>query len=409
MQLTKGANTALPTGPIEVRVRWSGLAAGVDDVDVSAFLLTADGRVAGDEGMVFYGQRASPDGAVKIETLSEGGTTVLAVDPARLADSLVRVAVTATLTAEGKRSFGDVGQLSLGVTGEAGEIASFALETAGAHEAAMILGEFYERNGSWKFRAVGQGFDGGLKPLAEHYGITVAEPEPTASPPSAPPASGSASDSSASAPPSAEPASSNVNLSKVSLSKSSPTISLEKKGGTLGEIKINLDWNQGEPKKGLFGLTKSGGIDLDLCCLYELADGSRLGVQALGNNFGEFERPPYIQLAGDDRTGSVSGGEWMRINGGHWSEIRRVLVYAMIYEGVPNWSATDGVVTLYAPGNPDVEVRMEGTSDERLCAVTLLENEGGNLKITRENRYFRSAQDMDGHYGFGLSWTKGRK
>ena len=176
----------------------------------------------------------------------------------------------------------------------------------------------------------------------------------------------------------------------MSLSKSSPTISLEKKGGTLGEIKINLDWNQGEPKKGLFGLTKSGGIDLDLCCLYELADGTRLGIQALGKNFGEFERPPYIQLAGDDRTGSVRGGEWMRINGERWGEIRRVLVYAMIYEGVPNWSATDGVVTLYAPGNPEVEVRMEGTSDERLCAVTLLENDGGNLKVTRENRYFKT-------------------
>jgi tellurite resistance protein TerA len=201
-----------------------------------------------------------------------------------------------------------------------------------------------------------------------------------------------------------------VNLSKISLSKSSPTISLEKKGGTLGEITVNLNWQKGEPqKKGFFGLGGTSGIDLDLCCLYELADDTRFGIQALGKNFGQYQSSPWIELAGDDRTGAVEGGEWMRINGGEWGRIRRVLIYAMIYEGAPNWSATDGVVTLYAPGNPDVEVRMEGTSNERLCAVALLENDGGNLRITRENRYFKGAQEMDRHYGFNLSWTAGRK
>ena len=397
MELAKGANTALPAGPVTMRVSWSGLSPSVQDVDVSAFLLTADGRVTGDEGMVFYGQRQSPDGAVRIEQLSQDGATTLAVDPSRAAGGIARIAVTATLTAEGTRPFSDVGKLDLAVEAGGSTVATFPLETQGAGEAAMILGEVYERNGAWKFRAVGQGFNGGLQPLAEHYGVTIAAPEETAPPPPEPPK--------------AEPAPSTVNLSKISLSKSSPTISLEKKGGTLGEITINLDWNQGEPKKkGLFGLGgKSGGIDLDLCCLFELADGQRFGVQALGNNFGNYDGPPYIELAGDDRTGAVSGGEWMRINGGKWSEIRRVLIYAMIYEGVPNWSSTDGVVTLYAPGNPDVEVRMEGTSNERMCAVVLLENDGGALKITRENRYFGGAQQMDAHYGFNLQWAAGRK
>lgn len=401
MELSKGANTALPAGPVTVRVRWSGLAAGVDDVDVSCFLLTDSGKVTGDAGMVFYGQRASANDSVKIETLSDNGQTVIAIDPSRLDSGIARVAVTATLTADGARPFSSVSQLALTVDGSAGEVASFALDTAAAREAALILGEIYQRNGAWKFRAVGQGFDGGLQPLAEHYGVTIAAPEPA-------PAAGSSA-APAPAPAAPDRPASTVNLSKVSLSKSSPTISLEKQGGTLGTIKINLDWHQGEQKKGLFGLTRSGGIDLDLACLYELTDGTRLGVQALGKNFGYFDRPPYIELAGDDRTGAVSGGEWMRINGEHWSEIKRVLIFAMIYEGVPNWSSTDGVVMLYAPGNPDVEVRLEGTSNERICAVALLENERGNLKITRENRYFDTAQTMDKHYGFNLSWTRGRK
>jgi tellurite resistance protein TerA len=399
MELTKGANTALPSGPITVTARWSGLASGIEDVDVSAFLLKADGRVSSDEGMVFYGQRKSADGAVTIPALSRDNMTVLTVDAARLAPGLVKVAIAATLTASTVRPFSDVGLLVLTVESGDTVVATFTLDTKGAREAAMIMGEIYERGGAWKFRAVGQGFNGGLQPLAENFGVTIAPEDPT--PPVAavePPK------------PAPNPTPKPVNLSKVSLSKASPTISLEKKGGTLGEVTVNLNWNQGEPKKkGFFGLTKSGGIDLDLCCLFELADDTRFGVQALGNNFGNYATSPYIELAGDDRTGAVTGGEWMRINGGEWSKIRRILIYAMIYEGVPNWSATDGVVTLFAPGNPDVEVLMEGTSSERICAVVLLENDRGNLKITRENLYFKGAQEMDSHYGFNLSWSAGRK
>ena len=397
MELTKGANTPLPSGIVTVTARWSGLASGIDDVDVSAFLLKADGKVASDEGMIFYGQRKSADGAVEIPTLSRDGTTVLTVDPARLSAGLVRVAITATLTASRTRPFSDVGSLVLEVESAGAAVATFTLDTKGAAEAALIMGEIYERGGAWKFRAVGQGFNGGLQPLAENFGVKIDAPE------AAPPAPVSAP-----APP--KPVAKPVNLTKISLSKASPTISLEKKGGTLGEITVNLNWNQGEPKKkGFFGLTKSGGIDLDLCCLFELADGTRFGVQALGKNFGNYAKAPFIELAGDDRTGAVSGGEWMRINGGEWASIRRILIYAMIYEGAPNWSSTDGVVTLFAPGNPDIEVRMEGTSNERICAVVLLENDRSNLKITRENLYFKGAQEMDQHFGFNLSWSAGRK
>ncbi len=413
MELTKGANTALPAGPVTITVAWSNLSSSIEDVDVSAFLLTGTGKVTGDEGMIFYGQTKSADGAVDIPILSRNGQTVLTVDPAKLTAGLVKVAITATLTAQSTRPFSDVGALTLTVASGGNTVATFALDTKGASEAAMTLGEVYERNGAWKFRAVGQGFNGGLQPLAENFGVSIAAPEPAAPPPPTPATPPKPATSAPPPPRPAAPPPSTVNLSKVSLSKASPTISLEKKGGTLGEITVNLNWNQGgeEPKKKGFlgGLLKPKGIDLDLCCLFELADGQRFGIQALGNNFGQFEQSPWIELAGDDRTGAVTDGEWMRINGGKWDQIKRVLIYAMIYEGVPNWSSTDGVVTLYAPGNPDVEVRMEGTSNERICAVAMLENDRGNLKITRENLYFKGAQDMDKHFRFDLQWTAGRK
>ncbi|MEL6236019.1 MAG: TerD family protein [Pseudomonadota bacterium] len=395
-QLTEGANAPLPGDEISLEVGWEG-AGSIPTIDVSAFALKADGKVRGDADMIFFNQPEHSGGAIKLSKSGNGSKFDLRMPG--IPAELEKIAVTATI--DGSANFGSLQTAKIVIRdGSGGEAIRFDMNLAGRSEAALILGEVYRRQGAWKFRAVGQGFNGGLQPLAEHFGVDVAgEPEPAAPPPSAPP------------PKPATPPPSTVNLSKISLSKDKPTVSLKKgSSGSLGMITINLNWNQGEPKKaGLFGLGKPKGIDLDLCALYRLADGRAFGVQALGNNFGSYNSAPWIELAGDDRTGAVSDGEWMRVNGDQWDKIGRVLVYAMIYEGVPNWSSTDGVVTLFTPGNPDIEVRMEGTSNERICAVALLENVGGELKVTRENRYFPNAPEMDRAFGFGLNWTSGRK
>ena len=88
----------------------------------------------------------------------------------------------------------------------------------------------------------------------------------------------------------------------------------EKKG--LGEILVNLNWNNKPAKKGFLGSLFGGGskpIDLDLGCLYELKNGRKGTVQALGNAFGSLQQEPYIALDGDDRTGAVATGENLRI------------------------------------------------------------------------------------------------
>ncbi|MFX7621181.1 tellurium resistance protein, partial [Acinetobacter baumannii] len=79
-------------------------------------------------------------------------------------------------------------------------------------------------------------------------------------------------------------------------------------------------------------------------CLFEMQDGTKSVVQALGKRFGSFNDFPYIQLSADDRTGALKEGEWLRINGQNWQQIRRVVLFAFIYEGVPNWAETDAVV-----------------------------------------------------------------
>ena len=82
-----------------------------------------------------------------------------------------------------------------------------------------------------------------------------------------------------------------------------------------------------------------GGIDLDLACLWEFTDGSKGVVQALGNAFqAPYRGAPIIRLDGDDRSGSGTGGENMFIDLSRVDEIRRILVFAFIYEGVPNWA-----------------------------------------------------------------------
>jgi len=205
-----------------------------------------------------------------------------------------------------------------------------------------------------------------------------------------------------------------VSLSKVTLTKAAPSVSLAKGSGASGQMKVNLSWNprpEGAGGGGGFLKKLAGGnrgIDLDLGCLYELNDGKKGVVQALGNAFGSLDRPPYVQLDGDDRTGG--GGENMTINLDRLSEIRRILVFAFIYEGVPAWDKADGVVTLHPQGSAPIEVRLDESSGSRMCAIALLEANGGQLSVRREVQYIQGAQDaLDRAYGWGMDWSPGRK
>lgn len=212
-----------------------------------------------------------------------------------------------------------------------------------------------------------------------------------------------------------------VSLSKVTLTKSAPAVSLTKQGAATGMLRVNLNWNAqpaGAPQSGGFfkrmAAAGSGAIDLDLGCLYEYTDGSKGVVQALGNSFRDVHRfgPEAIcWLDGDDRSGSNTGGENLFVNLAHVNAIRRILVFAFIYEGVPNWAAANGVVTLFPASGPQIEVRLD-EHDPRspMCAIAMLENTGGELSVRREVRYVQGGQQqLDQAYGWGLRWTAGRK
>jgi len=224
-QISKGGNTAVPTGLVKPSVRFTS-----GEADVSAYVLDANGKVRGDHDMIFFNQPSSPDGAVSLDGRD------FAIDLAKIAADVDRIAICAV------PDTGTIADLK-GISVEAPGAFSFAQDTAGMGESAIIIGEFYRRNGDWKFRAVAQGFNGGLAPLSRHFGIDVGdEPE-----------SGAAATSGAT-PDAATPAAptSKVDLRKqriVSLEKTDPklvslaktaAVSLEKKSLTGATAKVVL-------------------------------------------------------------------------------------------------------------------------------------------------------------------------
>ena len=205
-----------------------------------------------------------------------------------------------------------------------------------------------------------------------------------------------------------------VSLSKVTLTKSAPKVSLTKQGSSTGILRVNLNWNARPAGGGGLFKRSAPSLDLDLGCLYEFTDGTKGVVQALGNAFAASPRgvsEPVIRLDGDDRSGTKSDGENLFINLSYAHQIKRVLVFALIYEGAANWAAADGVVTLYPASGPQVEVRLDETRDgARICGIALLESRNGELSVRREVNYIEGSQSaLDRAYGWGMNWAPGRK
>lgn len=161
----------------------------------------------------------------------------------------------------------------------------------------------------------------------------------------------------------------------------------------------------------LFKKVKKIGVDLDIGCMYELKDGRRGSVQAFGEKFGHYNEAPYIALSGDERTGDREGhDEYLLINGKKWDEIKRVLVYLYIYQGVPNWSEIKPQVVVDVPGENDFYVTLSAHDNKLcLCALAELENVRGGIKLTNRTEYFPGHEEMDRAFGFGLEWADGVK
>ena len=187
LSLTKGGNLSLTKEApgmtkVLVGLGWDARSTdGVDfDLDASAFLLKADGKVRADSDFIFYNQLKSVDGSVEHTGDNrtgegDGDDEAIKVDLSKVPADIDKIAFTVTIhEAETRRqSFGQVRNAFIRIVNQDSnvEVARYDLAEDASTETAMIFAELYRHGTEWKFRAVGQGFNGGLKPLAESYGL----------------------------------------------------------------------------------------------------------------------------------------------------------------------------------------------------------------------------------------------
>ena len=395
MQLIAGGNIALASEVVEILIKTS--IPNQVEVDCTAYLLVqSTQKVRGDQDMIFYGQTQTRNQSVLLVQSDSNDPYVskFKINTALIDPQIQKVTLCATISEP--NNFSRISPIHIELLSGTQTIANAVIQTQSKTEKALILAEVYKHNDKWKFRFIDQGFNGGLKPLAENFGVVIDEttthtsPTPTPTP---------------------TPTKSNINLSKIKLDKNNSTINLSKKGSAFGKISVNLNWNKSAPKSESFfqKLTRSNSIDLDLGAMVQLKDGSIDLVQPLGNRFGNFDRAPYMKLDADDRTGASLNGENLHINGTQWDRIERIVIYTYIYEGAAQWAATDGVVTIRIPDQPEIEVRLTEGNQLTTCAIIELKNVNGAIQANREVRYFKDQQFLDKFYRFGFRWTQGSK
>lgn len=282
--LSKGGNAPLPTGPVTVRVTSTA------PVDVSALLLTADRRVRNDADFVFYNQPTAAGVAYRPDGVD--------IDPIRVDPAIEVIVVTASLDGSGPKTFGVAGGLRVDIAANGTGITDFAPHDLGP-ETALLCVEIYRRAGSWKVRAVGQGYANGLAGIATDFGITVDEapaavPTPAPAPTPAPQASTPPPPTKATP---GTPARINLDKGRVSLAKRQ-AVSLVKSGApALRRVAMGLGWDPAD-----------GGKDIDLDASAIVIDRSGRKVESVWF----MSKSAYgsaIEHSGDNLTGAGEGDD----------------------------------------------------------------------------------------------------
>lgn len=304
--LSKGANAPLSVDVVTVQVSCTS------PVDVSALLLTEQGKVRSDADMVFYNQ---PDGpGVTYRQATGAAPDLLIVTLAQVPAGIDKVVVTASLDGSGAATFGAAGSVVASVRDGAGvPLVEFPVDGLSS-ERALVCVEVYRRAGSWKVRAVGQGYADGLAGIAKDFGITVddAPAAPTsgagAAPPpgpagrptlvgSPPPPTGRPA--AFPPPPGAQATAGRVNLDKgrVCLRKQE-TVSLVKTGApALRTVRMGLGWDP---------VRRGADVDLDASVIAFDVRGRDVEKVWYGNlrGFGD-----AVTHSGDNLTGEGDGDD----------------------------------------------------------------------------------------------------
>ena len=189
VSLSKGGNVSLTTAApglasVVVGLGWDlRTTTGADfDLDSSALLLDAGGKVPTDQHFVFFNNLKSPEGSVEhlgdnLTGAGEGDDEQIKVNLAAVPADVDKIVFPVSIyDAESRgQSFGQVRNAFIRVVNGdgSGEIARYDLSEDASTETAMVFGELYRNAGEWKFRAVGQGYASGLTGIARDFGVTL--------------------------------------------------------------------------------------------------------------------------------------------------------------------------------------------------------------------------------------------
>lgn len=152
------------------------------DLDSSVFMLKEGGKVRSDKDFIFYHNLKSLDESVvhsgdNRTGSGDGDDETVMLDLTRISADVDKLAFAVSIheAEENGQSFGMVGKAFIRCVDAAtnAEVARYDLSEDSSTDTAMIFGEVYRNGVDWKFRAVGQGFDGGLAPLARSFGVDI--------------------------------------------------------------------------------------------------------------------------------------------------------------------------------------------------------------------------------------------
>jgi tellurite resistance protein TerA len=401
-----------------VGVFWDQSSVQGYDIDASVMLLSERGKLEEEGNFVFYNNSRSICGGVTMSGSPVGHyRKVFSVDLRKLSSGISRLMFIMTIDNGDalNQRFGSVKNISVDILNDRTQNAMLQFKVEGlSTETAVITMEIYRKNNEWRLQANGSGFNAGLAAILKNYGSEKVQvedhhaPAPPPTPPPAPPRQQPPpTPPPAPPPPKQEP---RVSLSKITLEKKGDkaSIDLTKRGvGDNNELHINLNWNHQSQKKGFWGSTGGEALDLDLGCMFEMLDGSRGVIQALGRSFGSRHGFPFIYLDKDDRTGASSEGENLCIY--RPDLLRRAAVFAFIYEGKSDFQNAGAVLVLKGLNN-EITVRLDSPRPYlQFCVGLYIENRNGEIVIKKINEYVMDHRECDAMFGFNFRWSAGSK
>lgn len=410
--LTMGANAPIIEDSSDLVMEWP---ASAGSLDCSAFLLSSSGKVRSDADMIFYNQMADADGSVRLVSPDGGAYARFSFDLHRVPSDVERIVVCVVVDRDGRTMEGFIGfEASFGSGSSA---IRFRPDLRDAKEAALRVVEIYRRGGGWKLRADGQGYNAGLGPLAESFGVDVegSEPAATATAVETPlprPSGDGLRERSAAAFVDEEPPIvfdvQPVDIVAAARGVQRPVDASVLQHRGMRRLTLSDGTAENALRASLSWSSRQGGAEgrarplrLRLGTFYD----TRAGMRGVLQEPDALEGPP-----GDDllklipRDGSDTDRQIVTVAAGRMTEIRMLHLYAVL-DGSSTWRSSHVELLVTVPGNPPVVMEVPKQDDGCSCIlIATVEIEGNGAMLQHLGRPAADQHALDAVMGWNLRW-----